>query len=266
MFFAASKVVWFVLTPSNLLFGLALLGVVAAILNGRLARGALRLALGSLALLGILGFGPIGSWLLLPLESRFPKPGRDGPPVTGIVVLGGAVRADLSVVRDELNVGEAGERVVAMADLARRHPAARIVFSGGSGNLLESERPEAEAVLRYAGEVGLDPARITVENRSRTTWENAVESKALVGPKPGERWLLVTSAWHMPRAVGAFRQAGFPVVAYPVDYLTEGSRDLWRPQPRVGAGLDRVDGIAKEWVGLLAYRLSGRSDALLPGP
>lgn len=266
MFFAASKLVWFVLTPSNLLFGVALAAILVALLRPGASRPALRVAGSSLALLAILGFGPVSGWLLLPLETRFPTPTRDGPAVTGIVVLGGAVRPDLSVARDELNVGEAGERPIAMADLARRYPAARIVFSGGSGALLESEGAEAGAVLRFAPTLGLDPARITVEDRSRTTWENAVESKALAAPAPGERWLLVTSAWHMPRAVGAFRKAGFPVVAYPVDYLTEGPRDLWRLQPRIGGGLDRIDGVAKEWVGLLAYRLSGRSDALLPGP
>lgn len=103
-----------------------------------------------------------------------------------------------------------------------------------------------------------------MERRSRNTYENAVFTKALVAPKPGERWLLVTSAYHMPRSVGLFRRAGFLVEPYPVD---------WRIGERVFAfenvsadGLFRTDIAVREWLGLLAYRLSGRTGELLPGP
>lgn len=265
MFFALSKLAWFALTPSNALIGLTLIGLVGAARPGRTGRWALRMSRTGLLVLLLIGFGPGAGWLLAPLESRFARPvlTRDDA-VAGVIVLGGVVRPDLSFARGELSVGESAERVIAMADLARRYPAARIVFSGGSGVLLETEHAEADAVRRYAGDLGLDPARIEVESRSRTTWENAVETRALVSRTAGERWLLVTSAWHMPRAVGAFRAAGLPVEAYPVDFLTEGSRDLWRVQPRLGSGLDRFDLAAKEWVGLLAYRLGGKSAALFP--
>jgi uncharacterized SAM-binding protein YcdF (DUF218 family) len=140
------------------------------------------------------------------------------------------------------------------------------VFSGGGGTLLEDEAAEAGAVRRFAGALGIDPDRILVEDRSRTTEENAAFSKALVEPKPGERWLLVTSAWHMPRAVGCFRQAGFGVTAYPVDFRTRGASDARRPFAFVSDGLRRVDVAAREWAGLLAYRLAGRVPELFPGP
>ena len=85
-------------------------------------------------------------------------------------------------------------------------------------------------------------------------------------PKPGERWLLVTSAWHMPRSMGSFRAAGFPVTAYPVDYRTRGGEDARRGFLHTSEGLRRLDLMVKEWLGLLAYRLSGRTDALFPAP
>ena len=277
MEFVLSKAGWFLATPSNLLTLLAVIGVLGAgrpwgrtwgrpwgriwgHLWGR------RLAAGSLGLIAAFGIGPVGTWLLAPLENRFPPYSDDGTPIAGVVVLGGAVRPGLSFARDQLTVGDAAERVIAMADLARRHPAARIVFTGGSGAVVDDERPEAEAVARFAPTLGIDPNRILYENRSRTTAENARDTRALVTPKTGERWLLVTSAWHMPRAIGTFRRVGFPVQAYPVDYRTGTAGDHLIPEPSIASGLDRFDLAVREWAGLVAYRLAGRSESLLPAP
>jgi uncharacterized SAM-binding protein YcdF (DUF218 family) len=265
MFFYVAKILWFVATPSNLCAFLIAAGL-TLVARGR-ARSGLRLAGFGCVLLLALGLGPFGSWAVMPLEDRFPRFADDGRPIDGIVVLGGAVYTDISAARGQLATGQAGERILALADLARRYPGARLVYSGGSGNMLGADdRVEAELIAEAAGMLGIVPGRLVVEGQSRTTWENAVNTRALVGPMSGERWLLVTSAWHMPRAVGCFRQAGFPVTAYPVDYLTRGPADLWRMQGTVAAGLDRFDYALKEWAGLLAYRLSGRTDALLPSP
>jgi uncharacterized SAM-binding protein YcdF (DUF218 family) len=114
--------------------------------------------------------------------------------------------------------------------------------------------------------LGLDPARLTLESASRTTAENARLTARLVAPRPGETWWLVTSAFHMPRAVSAFRAAGFPVVAYPIDHRTGGIADALRPFASVSEGLRRTDVAAREWIGLLAYRASGRTSTLFPEP
>ena len=90
--------------------------------------------------------------------------------------------------------------------------------------------------------------------------------RIVAAPKSGERWLLVTSGYHMPRSIGAFRKAGFDVEAYPVDYRTGGPGDLLVPFGDVSGGLSRTDTAAREWIGLLMYRLSGQSSALFPGP
>jgi uncharacterized SAM-binding protein YcdF (DUF218 family) len=263
MFYYASKVLWFLATPSNLLPALGLIGVL--LMATRRRRTGLTLALaGTLGVLAA-GLSPLATWVILPLEERFPGFRDDGRPVDGVVVLGGAIEAEETLRRGQLTVNEAGERAIALSDLARRYPAARIVFSGGGGTLLFDEPAETVALSRFAATLGVDPGRLILEERSRTTRENALFSKPLADVKGGERWLLVTSAWHMPRAVGAFRRAGFPVTAYPVDYRTSGPSDA-RPFAFAANGLRRLDIAVKEWLGLLVYRLAGYTDSLLPGP
>ena len=151
-----------------------------------------------------------------------------------------------------------------VAELARRYPAARIVFTGGSGQLVFQGATEAELAGRLFESFGIDKSRIVLEDRARDTAENARFSKIAAAPKPGERWLLVTSAYHMPRSIGVFRRAGFAVEAYPVDWRTRGAADLVRPFESLADGLKRSDTAVREWVGLLLYWLSGRTSELFP--
>jgi uncharacterized SAM-binding protein YcdF (DUF218 family) len=265
MFFYASKVFWFFATPSNLLATLVLAGLALALLP-RTRRLGWTIAGGFTLALLVAGLSPLSSLLILPLEERFPPFRDDGGAVHGIVLLGGAVEADDSEALGQVSVNEAADRVLATIRLARRYPEARIVISGGSGSLLGRGAAEAPLTARYFEEIGIEPSRILAEDRSRTTAENAAVARALVAPKPGERWLLVTSAWHMPRSVGVFRQAGFPVTAYPVDRRTAGRGHVLRPFAFVSEGLRRLDVAAKEWAGLVGYRLSGRTPEIFPGP
>lgn len=264
MFFVLSKVFGFVAQPSNFLALICAAGVLLYLIGRR--RAGLRLGGTGLVLLLIAGYSPLGHVLLLTLTERFPAWQADGPAPDGIIILGGAIDPDLSRARDQLEVDASAERVIAMLELARRFPQARIVFSGGSARLITegaAEAPLAGALLRR---FEIDRSRILLETESRTTAENARLTRELVQPKPGARWLLVTSAFHMPRSIAAFRAAGFPVEAFPVDWRTRGWRDAMVPFRRLSAGLARVDVAVHEWVGLIAYRLTGRSAALLPGP
>jgi uncharacterized SAM-binding protein YcdF (DUF218 family) len=160
--------------------------------------------------------------------------------------------------------GDAG-RVIAIATLARAYPNARIVYSGGDASLLANGLSEANFLYPLLDYFGIPRERVMLESRSRNTEENAVFSKELVEPKPGERWLLVTSAQHMPRAVGCFRRVGFAVEAYPVAWHT-GKRVGLYPADVVGHGLGQLDSAVHEWLGLVVYRLTGRTSELLPGP
>lgn len=265
MFFPLSKVIFFLITPSNLLILIAVAGSLLCFTEA--GRGIGRwLAFGGAAGLLFVALSPAQAWLMLPLEQRFAPYKEDGAPITGIIALGGGIETGITVERGQFSIKGAGERVLALADLARRNPQARLVFSGGGGGLYDGGIAEAEAVSRHADTLGLPRERLIQENRSRNTRENAVYSAEVLKPKPGERWLLVTSAWHMPRAIGCFRKAGFDVTAYPVDYRTGGPRDAYRLHSFASDGLVDVDLAVKEWVGLVAYKLAGYIDAWLPKP
>jgi uncharacterized SAM-binding protein YcdF (DUF218 family) len=264
MFFILSKTVGFFVIPSNLLITLAVLGV--ALMPTRMARGGRRLAVASILLLATAGFAPLGNALMLPLEQRFPpwSAGHGAP--TGIVVLGGAIGPTVSAARGEAALDEAAERLTALPSLARRFPQARIVYSSGDASLMGDKPDEAQYALPLLETFGISRVRIALERHSRNTYENAAFSKELVKPQPGERWLLVTSAHHMPRAIGCFRRVGFQVDAYPVDWRTRGWQDMGRLPPSAAAGIARTDAAVREWVGLVAYWLSGRCSELFPGP
>ena len=262
MFFVFSKLVWFLFSPVN--FAILLAGLAALLAFTRFARVGRWLGLVSVFALGLMAFSPLSRAVIRPLEDRFPQQDATKGPVTGIVVLGGAV----GVARGDMVLNSAAARMTKAVELARLHPEAKVVFTGGAANLVsEAKETEADgARLLFVG-LGLDPARLILEDKSRNTHENAVFTRRLADPKPGERWLLVTSAWHMPRSMGVFRQAGFPVEAFPVDYWTEGEpADFIRPYGRAFRALEVSDNGFKEWVGLVAYRLAGYTDALFPAP
>ena len=264
MFFTASKLVWFVAAPTNA-FILSL--IVAPVLGWMgFRRSGLSLAALATILLVVAGLSPAGTLLLRPLEDRFPQTPADLPSPTGIIVLGGSTDEVVSDARDQVTISAAATRVTEAVVLSRRYPEARLVFSGGSGALFLHPRTEAALTRTLWIAMGVAPERITIEDRSRNTYENALYSKRVVAPKPGERWLLVTSAFHMPRAVGTFRGVGFPVTAYPVDFRTTGGPFDYVPRPEANDGLRRFDIAVKEWIGLAAYAWTGRVSALFPAP
>lgn len=263
MFFALSKVFGFFAVPSNSLIVLGLLGVV--LMATRMARLGRRLAAVSLVVLAVCGFSPLGDLLMLPLEQRFPPWDDSRGAPDGVIVLGGGLSPGVSDARGEAALNEAAERLTSAVELARRYPSLRIVYSGGSAVLVTAKHYEADYAVAFLEKLGVARERIIAENRSRNTVENATFSKALVQPKPGERWLLITSAYHMPRSIGIFRAAAFPVEAYPVDWRTRGPGH-WGVFATLSGGLARTDAATHEWIGLLVYWASGRSSELLPGP
>jgi uncharacterized SAM-binding protein YcdF (DUF218 family) len=265
LFFTLSKTLGVMLLPTNFLIGLSLLG--AVLLFTRFASFGRTLATASLVLLAVCGFSPFGNLLLVPLEERFPPWDDTRGAPDGILVLGGSIDPELSAAREATVFKGSVDRIVSGAALAHRYPNARIVFSGGSANLVSDDSAkEADYAVSVFESLGIAKNRLTVERRSRNTQENAEFSKALVAPKPGERWLLVTSAYHMPRSVGVFRKAGFAVQPYPADWHTGGPGHLLTFSPFASEGLDRADTALREWIGLAAYRISGKTDAFFPGP
>jgi uncharacterized SAM-binding protein YcdF (DUF218 family) len=264
MFFLISKLVGFIALPSNAIALVCGVGLCLLLMRWR-RTGTSLLTIGIVSLL-VFGYSSAVNLLLLTLSERFPAWHFDGHEPEGIIVLGGAIQGGPSVARDSVEVDGSAERIIAALELARRFPKARIVYSGGSGNLMEEPVPEAPIAGRLLERLGISADRIVLENDSRTTDENARFTRRLISPKPAERWLLVTSAFHMPRAIGVFRKEGFNVEAYPVDWRTRGWIDVKIPFGRLSSGLARSDLAVHEWIGLLAYWLTGKSEDLFPAP
>ena len=269
MFFYAAKVLWFLLQPSTLIALLIAYGSIL-IWTGW-ARWGRRFVSAGAVLLLVAGLSPLGNALILPLEDRFPRANLDAEPApSGFIVLGGAEDRLVGQARGAPTLNEAGERMLEAAVLARRFPQAKIAFSGGDAGVLYKSDSEAAGAGALLTELGIPRDQLILEANARDTYENAVflksELEKLGALGPGKRWLLITSAYHMPRAMGVFRESGLTVEPWPVDYRTRGPADLTRPFDKVSEGLRRVDVAAREWVGLFAYWVSGRSDALLPAP
>ncbi len=265
MFFYIAKIIWFVAQPSSLLLLLLLAGTV--MLWSRYARAGRRIVLAAALLLLAAGLSPLGHAVMLPLEERFPPADLSaGRAPDGIIVLGGALDMLVSAARGQPALTEAGERVVEAAMLARRFPNARIVVSGGSGGVIYDRGSEAVDAAKIFAGLGIAPARVLLEGRSRDTYENALYTKEMIKPTQEQRWLLVTSANHMPRSIGCFRNVGFDVEPWPVDYRTRGREDLARFFSKPSSGLRRVDIAVRQWAGLVIYRLIGRTASLFPAP
>lgn len=260
--FVLSKLFGLLSSPANLLFLLLALLCLLGFTRWKAWQRPLLLALvGGLA---IIAFVPWQAILVQPLENRFPGPSSLPQRVDGVIVLGGALDPVVSAARDQVAANGAVERVNALIWLGRHYPKARLVFSGGSGSVTTPDKKEAPVARRYLNELGFDTDGLVFEDQSRNTRENAVYTKQLMAPKNGEVWLLVTSAMHMPRSMGAFAAVDWPVIAYPVDYLTTGEGggfafDLGSAFSSIGNGLH-------EWLGLLYYRSRGWTNSLFPGP
>ncbi|MCK7612161.1 YdcF family protein [Roseibium sediminicola] len=265
MFFYVAKLGGFLLQPSNVLVGFVLFGLLISA-RGRWARAGRRLIWAGALGLAVCGFSPAANWLIQSLEDRFAKPDTlEG--FDGIIVLGGAVDTIVTGGRGDTALTMSAERITITARLAEQLPEALIVHTGGQGIIVSQQATEAEGAARLFADFGISPDRVILEDASKNTWENAVLAKELVRPEPGQTWLLVTSAYHMPRAMGVFEKAGWTgVAAYPVDYRTRGKEDRMLGFGGASKGLRRFDVAFREWVGLTVYWMIGRSTAFFPAP
>ncbi|MEP1934887.1 MAG: YdcF family protein [Roseibium sp.] len=265
MFFYIAKVGYFLIQPSNLLSAIALFGLLLLLLGTRQKTGKILTCFGIVGLL-VCGFTPAANWLILPLEERFQRPVALEE-FDGVIVLGGAVDTVVTGKRGDTALTTSGERLTIAARLAKQVPGAKIIHTGGHGLIISAQATEAEGAVRLFRDFGISEDRIVLEDVSRNTWENAVLTKELLQPGPELTWLLVTSAYHMPRSMGVFDAAGWTgLTAYPVDYRTRGPEDRHLWFGGLSKGLRRFDIAFREWVGLAVYWLTGRSSALFPGP
>ena len=260
MYRAIAEQVWAVLSPGVLLPALMVVGILLLWTPWRRLGKVLATA-GLASALTVSAFR-IDDRFALALEDRFPVPLLPTN-VSGIIVLGGSVDADVARARRQTILNHNGDRLVQFAALSRSHPGARLIFTGG-GHGAGDEADLSAMALRDMG-VNLD--RMEFERLAASTRENALFTFAMVRPAADETWVLVTSALHMPRAVGSFRQAGWNVIPYPVGFSTGGADRLplgltFFPFP----SLIELDRIGRECISLIVYWYRGWTDGLFPGP
>ena len=236
--------------------------------NGPRARFGRALALVAILILLAGATLPLRGLMIGPLENRFPQPPADLRPPYGIIVLGGAIDDMASAARGQTVCDEGFERITEAVILAKRYPQARVVYTGGTASLAPgASSAEALRAREFMTQMGVAPERITIEDKSRNTDENARLTSAIVHPERSQRWIIVTSAFHMPRAMGVFEKAGFQPIAYPVSFYTLGR---WPDDLRLtfdpARSLHVLELAVHEWIGLAAYWASGRIDHLFPGP
>lgn len=261
LYFLFSKIIDLVLSPSALFFAALGLGFVLVLTPlTRLGKWLLALAVLGYFTTAVL---PGGYLLVNLLEERFPQP-QLSRSIDGIIVLGGSFDTQVSAKRPQVALNQGAERLTEFVKLARVHPNAKLAFSGGIGLLSGRGMTEATLAKQFFAEMGLNVERIMFEDRSRNTSENAQLSYSLLQPQ-GQRWVLVTSASHMPRAMGLFRKAGWNIQAYPVDFLTRpsvsGDFEIIWP-----GNLDYIEVAVHEWGGLFVSWLRGSIDEPFPGP
>jgi uncharacterized SAM-binding protein YcdF (DUF218 family) len=263
MFFYLSKIFWFFASPGNVFLFALLLGL---FLSGTRFKRIGKFCVSVAILFALtITFVPIGAYMTKTLEDRFPLPASLPERIDGIVVLGGVVDPVMSASRDTISIGGAAERVTVSAKLAHDHPEARLIFSGGSASIIRQDHKEADYVAELYGALGISADRLMLEREARNTWENAKYTMDMAAPRQGENWVLVTSAFHMPRAVGAFRRVGWELIPYPVDYGIAQSLSFPAPLSFSG-GLNSITNAGHEWIGLIAYWLTGKNSAAFPKP
>ena len=262
MFFFLSKLIWFFIQPLGVLL-LVLLAAVAGFLfrSRRLAR---RLAIAATIGFAAICLLPVGDLMMLPLENRFQKPDRLPATLDGIIVLGGAEENRMSGARGEPSLNNTAERLFAALDLARRYPDTPVVFSGGLGDPWNGIPPQSDIFRDAMMMAGLPEQRMILEGQARNTDETVWLLKQLVQPQPGQHWVVVTSAYHMPRSMGLFAKAGWKVVPWPVDYY--GLPPQLLPRSNLVEQMAVLNIALHEWVGLFAYWATDRIDTLFPGP
>jgi uncharacterized SAM-binding protein YcdF (DUF218 family) len=251
-----SKLLNLLAQPLNGVLALLLLSLLLQWLRPRSAGKPFAAAL---LLLVLLGFEPLPQALLGRLEDQYPEiaPDADLSRYAGVVVLGGALESGrISQHHRQPLLNGSAERMTMAVSLWQRHPGLQLVFSGGEGELFGSGPSEAERAQVFFASLGVPQAALRLESRATNTYENAVFTSQLPGVDVHKPWLLMTSAWHMPRSLATFQKAGWNVTPCPVDFRTGGSTPWSDYDLRVGA--QQWELLLHEWLGLAAYRISGR--------
>ncbi len=261
MFFSLSKIFWALCAPLNLIFLILLGGALVTLFSRAIGRSLMVLGMFLFIVAGIV---PTGRQLLVTLENQYTQPATMPENVDGILVLGGSSETVISEARGDVALNDSAERFFTALALAKQYDQALLVFSGGNGKLVNRIGNESADLQKILQAQQFPEDNVIYESESRNTYENFVFTKELVLPQPGETWLLVTSAFHMPRSVAVAKSTGWDVVPYPTDYRTTGSESWWPTGFNMLGNMHDLGVAVREYIGLIAYQFTGKIS--LPSP
>ncbi|MBL7005418.1 MAG: YdcF family protein [Gammaproteobacteria bacterium] len=261
LFFTLSKTLWLFIEPDNLIIiSLLLVVILFLVKKDKIAKKALY----SLSFLVIfIAVFPVGSWLLYPLETHFNAKPKLPEQVDGIILLGGSINTSTSNAWNKPQTNEFAGRIFEFVSLMHLYPNAKAVFSGGQASLINQYPSEAFFAEQLLNKMGIKENKVIYENKARNTNENVKLMKQLLTPAKNETWVVITTAWHLPRSLGIFCKQGWSVIPYPADFHSNPD-ELLTPTLGLPRHLSQLNNAVREWIGLLAYYITGKTTELLP--
>jgi len=260
MSFYLSKFLWLIINPFNILIFLLLVTIFFLFLK----KNKLMYFFLSLFLIVLVSFGifPLGKFLIYKLEKNYHNEIILPDKVDGLLILGGATNPFLSDEYNQINLNDSVERLVESITLIKKYTEATIIFTGGSGSIHNPKMDHARIAKQFFVQVGLDTDKMIFENKSRNTYENILYSKNIVKPKKNEKWIVITSAFHMNRAIFIGEKNDWALIPYAVDFF-QPKKFKYRPNLSLLNNFNQMQRGSHEWIGLMAYYLMGRTSRIL---
>ena len=260
MAFYFSKYFWLIFNPFNLFIFI----IFFALIINFFSKGFLNKILFFLIFVSfiITGVMPTGKYLIYTLEKEFHDKIILPDKIDGILILSGASNPELTEEFNQINLSGSVERLTESIQLINQYPLAKIIFSGGSGTLKKFSLTQGEVVKMLFNNFDIDTSKIIFELNARNTYENILLSKKIANPMPSENWLLVTSAFHMSRAMNVAETLEWTFIPFAVDFKVS-KNFFWLPSLNFFENMNTFQFSSHEWIGLLAYYLMGRSNKII---
>jgi uncharacterized SAM-binding protein YcdF (DUF218 family) len=259
MSFYLSKIIWFLFNPFNLILILLFFGLLLNLIPLKLFSKICYLF--SFLLFFITGILPIGSFLNYNLEKDFFYTASYPEHIDGILILGGATNPFLSNEHNQINFNDSSERLIESIFLIKRFPDAKVIFSGGSGSISEPNLTHAFVAKKFFQNMDIDHKKIIYEDKSRNTYENILFSKRIARPHSAEKWLLVTSAFHLKRSLAISEKLKWTFIPFATDF-NKSKKFKWRLSINFLSNINEFNKASHEWMGLISYYLMGRSSSI----
>ena len=259
MTFLLSKILWILFAPFNLILLLIILASIFSFFKFILCSRIFYLT----ALLFFLTTGiiPSGAFLMYQLERDFYNQVSLPKTIDGILILSGATNPYLTKVHNQVSINSNGERLIESIILIKEYPKAKVIFSGGSGFILDYEFTHSEAAKIFYQNLGIDLNRINFEDQSRNTYENILFSKNIANPKVDENWVLVTSAFHLKRSINISEKISWNLIPYPTDF-NQPIKFNWKFDYNLLNNLVFFRNASHEWLGIIVYYFLGRTSKI----